>query len=268
MGRADILQWNNYRSLRCVIHELVLFHLRHFYQTHGPTELLFNDPDLFSKQTLESEEVIQQSSQEICASVPYILDFNPNSKAPHRIPRAFNGNLLLWPLFVAGTTESVPNQQRKWVISRLRYISDVMGIRQAMPLVYSLSQKTDVASWDGEELSKPDEDSVLAAMEIGQELAQQQAIERENPGRNSHQNLVLRSQDYQSSGYQDSMPDIVSYSNPPAHESVYPDPTALPKYHVSIYQRDPYQIPISLGERGRHETLNMALGIPNFDEGW
>lgn len=259
--------WNNYRSLRCVIHELVLLHLRHFCQTHKPTELLFNDPDLFSRQTLESEEVILQSSQEICASVPYILDFNPNVKEPHRIPRAFNGNLLLWPLFVAGTTEEVPSQQRKWVISRLRYISDVMGIRQAMPLVYSLSQKADVASWDGENLSKPDEDSVLIAMEIGQEVARQQAIARENTRRNSHQSLVP-SQDYQTSGYQDLISNIVSYSNPPAHESVYPDPTALPKYHVSIYQRDPYQIPINLGERGRHETLNMALGIPNFDEGW
>lgn len=39
---------------------------------------------------------------------------------------------------------------REWVAGRLRMISDVMGIRQAAPLAYTLGLKQDLLEWEKE----------------------------------------------------------------------------------------------------------------------
>lgn len=69
---------------------------------------------------------------------------------PRVIPKAISGNLLLWPLYTAGVTDLVSDMMRDWVAGRLRWIADVIGIRQAAPLAFSLRRKTDLLEWKDE----------------------------------------------------------------------------------------------------------------------
>ncbi len=47
------------------------------------------------------------------------------------------------------------DMMRDWVAERLRWISDVIGIRQAAPLALSLRRKQDLVQWKDE---KEDDD--------------------------------------------------------------------------------------------------------------
>ena len=42
---------------------------------------------------------------------------------------------LLWPMFVAGTSDFATPEQREFLAGRLRYIGDELGIRQAYRLI-------------------------------------------------------------------------------------------------------------------------------------
>jgi len=156
--------WNNYRCLRIRINELILDQLSHLAEELSIPTMLNNDPEYHTRLMNTAHEVVVQCSNDICSSVPYILGYDPDHQGSPKVPRAFNGNLLLWPLFNAGLTERIPGYQRRWVIERLRFIADVMGVKQAAPMVKSLSAKVDVAPWDGGDVNNPEHDSVLAAV--------------------------------------------------------------------------------------------------------
>ena len=64
--------------------------------------------------------------------------------------KAVNGNLLIWPLCTAACTFMLSESVRGWIVGRLRMISDVMGIRQAGPLAYTLEQKQELMEWEME----------------------------------------------------------------------------------------------------------------------
>jgi len=83
---------------------------------------------------------------------------------PRAIPKAVSGNLLLWPLYTAAVTDLVSDMMREWVAGRLRWISDIIGIRQAAPLAFSLRRKQDLLTWKDE---KEDDDvgSPLSSVE-------------------------------------------------------------------------------------------------------
>jgi len=89
--------------------------------------------------------------------VPYYLGFDPDAdkRLPRAVPKAVSGNLLLWPLYTAGVTDLVSDMMRDWVAGRLRWISNVIGIRQAAPLAFSLRRKQDILLWQNE---KEDDD--------------------------------------------------------------------------------------------------------------
>lgn len=174
--------WNNYRCLRIRINELILDQLNHLAEEQSLPAMLNNDPGYHTRLTNTAHEVVVQCSNDICSSVPYILGYDPDHQGPPKVPRAFNGNLLLWPLYNAGLTERIPGYQRRWVIERLRFIADVMGVRQASPLVHSLSAKVDVGPWDGGNVSNAEHESCLVAMdndlEITRNAAQQVLMEQ------------------------------------------------------------------------------------------
>lgn len=141
--------WNNQRSLRIRCQDLILNQLKRFYRTHL-TEVLFNDDTYYQRQTQQSEQIILKCSGEIMASIPGFLGFKDEPHAERKIPRSFNGNLLLWPLFNAGYNDVISNERRDWVVGRLRYISDVMSIEQAQPLIRTLISKMRIQHWDGQ----------------------------------------------------------------------------------------------------------------------
>ena len=148
--------WNHYRSIRILLHEILLVQLLHLCQSSpSPTPSAFfdGDPSLpYEAQIRFSKAVLVQLTQDICASVPFYLDdHNPDrqdgaAKATNpqaHPPRAAGGNLLLWPLFVAACTDVVSDVMRTWVVGRLEKIAEVMGIRQAKVLGYLLSIRKD-----------------------------------------------------------------------------------------------------------------------------
>ncbi|CZT44530.1 related to negative acting factor [Rhynchosporium secalis] len=103
--------WNNYRSARILVNELILDQLGYF--------------------------------------VPYFLGYKSGITGfMDQAPKSVNGNLLLWPLYTAGVTGIVSDMMRVWVAGRLEWIADVMGIRQAGPLAYSMLRRQDHLLWN------------------------------------------------------------------------------------------------------------------------
>jgi hypothetical protein len=156
--------WNHYRSIRLLINELILDQLCHLYQDNPEASLLWNDPGFFENQVLTSNTTLLQLCHDICASVPYYLGFDPDAdrRMPRPIPKAVTGNLLLWPLYTAGVTGLVSDIMRDWVAGQLRWISDIIGIRQAGPLALSLMRKQDILIWRNER-EDDDTDSLVSS---------------------------------------------------------------------------------------------------------
>lgn len=143
---------NNYRSARILVNELILDQLGYLYTNVPESNLLWNDNCFYENQLLTSNTTLLQLCHDICASVPYFLGYNPDQASiyANQKPRCVNGNLLLWPLYTAGVTGMVSDMMRSWVAGRLQYITDVMGIRQAAPLAYSVVRRQDHSLWNPE----------------------------------------------------------------------------------------------------------------------
>ncbi|RDL31113.1 uncharacterized protein BP5553_09902 [Venustampulla echinocandica] len=251
------MTWNNFRALRICIHDLLRKYLKHFYQLH-PVGMLFHDPNFFRRQTLVSEEIILKCSTDICSSVPYFLGFQPDLGAVRPMPGAFKGNLLLWPLYNAGCMDVIPNHQRNWVVGRLRYISEVMLIRQATPLVNVLTEMAIAGAWDDLRCNTG-EDNVL---ENGGPAAVQTTTEQVQspPLYTIHDSLVLRSQsqEYQDTRFPDPLEQTLSYS-PPMQQQ--------PVYQLSTYQNRPNDFQSSVSDRHIfNQTRGMAMS-GDFESG-
>ncbi len=143
--------WNNYRSVRILVNELILDQLNYLYQNNFEPNTLWDDHCLYENQNFTSNSTLLQLCHDICASVPYFLGYNPNNLGyADQIPKSVNGNLLLWPLYTAGVTEMVSDMMRSWVSGRLQWITDVMGIKQASPLAYCMASRQDHLMWNPE----------------------------------------------------------------------------------------------------------------------
>lgn len=144
--------WNHYRCVRILLNELILDQLGNLYRNNPESTLLWTESSFEENQMLISNTTLLQLCQDICASVPYILGFDPDRdpKLPREIPKAIHGNLLIWPLYTAGVTDMVSDLMRKWVAERLQWISDVMGVHQAGPLASTLMARQDIDKWQGD----------------------------------------------------------------------------------------------------------------------
>jgi hypothetical protein len=151
--------WNHYRSIRMLVNELILEHLSHLNQN----QFVYQDPGqdfsiLYENRMLFSKSVLVQMTQDICASVPYYLNYQDPGRTDDPInnpPKAAGGNLLLWPLYTAAVTEVVSDVMRSWVVGRLKAIAEIMGIRQATALAHVLSLKKEIDVWEVEDLEYP-----------------------------------------------------------------------------------------------------------------
>ena len=144
--------WNNYRAVRILLNELILDQLCHLYSHYPESPLLWNDACFFENLVLASNTTLLQLCHDVCASVPYYLGFDPDAdkRLPKPVPKAVSGNLLQWPLYTAGVTNLVSDMMRQWIAERLRWISDIIGIRQAAPLALSLRRNQDLLEWQSE----------------------------------------------------------------------------------------------------------------------
>lgn len=166
--------WNSYRSVRILLNELLITQLSHLSQPQSQFDYENDDGDFpnlakgshallqqeYISQIFRSRAVIVQLAQDICASVPYYLRDAPSPgllltehQDSTQAPRTASGNLLLWPLFTAICTNMVSNVMRTWVVQRLEWIADVMGIQQARALAILLCLRKDPPRWHDTELT-------------------------------------------------------------------------------------------------------------------
>jgi hypothetical protein len=154
--------WNTLRTCRLLLYEEICTRLR------GKLSL----PSLCSSsaelQYHLAIEALKQITLDICATIPQYsghLSMLPN--APVRAGRTdlsqrqrppigpSNENIsptagtyfLLWPLLNAGQMAASDNQ-RVWIINRLRYIGSMTGIQQAFALADVLERREKIYCWD------------------------------------------------------------------------------------------------------------------------
>lgn len=163
--------WNNYRSVRTLLNELLLVQLEYLTRTaieSPPTdETDSNDSQMLCSDTtscplsvsklrslmLRSRSVLTQLTQDICASVPfYLYDTTAPALPPLQHPRAALGNILMWSLYTAACTFMVSDIMQQWVRQQLENISDTMGIKQARALAILLRLGRDPPAWNATEL--------------------------------------------------------------------------------------------------------------------
>jgi hypothetical protein len=155
--------WNNYRGARFVIHEMVIGYLGKLHDSGNkptPTPFLAEH----SKLATQSETILKELSEEICASVPYHFgtaaagssSSSPGQYDPSGIRMqiqidphpAVAGYVLIWPLFLAADCKYSPPALKNWAIMSLEKIGHAMGISQALAMAGLLRDGMPSRSWN------------------------------------------------------------------------------------------------------------------------
>ena len=142
--------WNHYRCVRILVNDLMIDQIGYVLSHPEEFSPSWESLPFYQSQLLASQSTLQHLCHDICASVPFYLGYSANARdrASRPPPKAVSGNLLLWPLYTAAVAETVSDVMRDWVAGRLRVIADVIGIRQAAPLAYTLRLKQDLVAWE------------------------------------------------------------------------------------------------------------------------
>lgn len=136
--------WNQYRCARIIVSEIILGCLR---------RIAINSKAAAVSSELQSHcgrlrSTTRQLAVDICCSVPFHFGVgNVATKPLGSVPLGQNyigGLILLWPLILAGATESKHHPLRNWVIECLYVIGHSMGIDQALLLIDILETETGV----------------------------------------------------------------------------------------------------------------------------
>ncbi|KAH7413962.1 hypothetical protein DE146DRAFT_13963 [Phaeosphaeria sp. MPI-PUGE-AT-0046c] len=139
--------WNGFRSVRMVIHEAII------------NAIITSRATKHQEQLQLSMAVLKETVDDICASVPYLLDHvhkdefgritqttgDPRSGT---IPRP-GGWVLVWPLFQAAMVRTTPRSQRDCIAAVLRNIGLKMGLKLAISMAERLA-KCDTILADGD----------------------------------------------------------------------------------------------------------------------
>ncbi|KGO74064.1 hypothetical protein PITC_097500 [Penicillium italicum] len=122
--------WNQYRSARIVVSEIILSHVRKLSDSSSPVSL----SEEFHVQCRTLRLTIRRLAVEICRSVPFHFNVHlVNSESNLPPPESYIGGLvLLWHLFIAGVVESPQHRLRRWVVKCLGMIGNTMGIDLAL----------------------------------------------------------------------------------------------------------------------------------------
>ena len=123
--------WNNYRTIRILVNECLLYCLKRLPATSS------FDEDERNRLRLRSRTILDQMASDICASVPYLFDIGDvsNSRSPLAPARRSAGGFsLLWPLYTAASMEGARRTMSFWIIRQLEKIGHGLGIQQALAL--------------------------------------------------------------------------------------------------------------------------------------
>jgi hypothetical protein len=157
--------WNSFRSLRIMLHEILIEHL---VRLCSSPEYSTPDQEIVSSykaQIFTSKTIINALTHEVCASVPFYFNYHQRdteSFGERPPPKALAGYLLMWPLYTAAVAGRVSAQMRGWIAGRLKDVGDVMGMRHAYALGSVAAEKREMADL---EVQKQEEEWVEYTVE-------------------------------------------------------------------------------------------------------
>ncbi|KAF2280862.1 uncharacterized protein EI97DRAFT_368347 [Westerdykella ornata] len=159
--------WNNFRSIRILLHKRILGHLVKGGQQVPPVFTA----GMIAYQTLASRDVIYSAAADTCATVPQVIGQIPYPSLPDKArndlgsisissiydpldptfklrppgtylhPSKPTGmHQLIWPLYVTASAEIGFSDHKRWVVGILHYIASQIGARQAIVLAEELRQ--------------------------------------------------------------------------------------------------------------------------------
>jgi hypothetical protein len=147
MGRYDMYYsveiantWNLQRCARIILRQAIVEAISNRLPISSSLSILSSFPVSYTDLLPTSETIIQQSSSDVCYSVPYILHSVDEAGKSSEL-RATYAVHLLWPLYIAGTTHSSSDALRDRVVSVMENIKDVTGIQKAKHIVLSLQRR-------------------------------------------------------------------------------------------------------------------------------
>ncbi|OQE38347.1 hypothetical protein PENCOP_c008G04528 [Penicillium coprophilum] len=122
--------WNQYRSARIIVSDIILSHVRRISDSSSVTSL----SEEFRLHCRTLRLTIHRLAVEICRSVPFHLNVHQTQKDPNLPPPEsyLGGLVILWHLFIAGVVENPRHGLRRWVVKCLESIGHTMGIDQAL----------------------------------------------------------------------------------------------------------------------------------------
>ncbi|PWY69703.1 hypothetical protein BO70DRAFT_432353 [Aspergillus heteromorphus CBS 117.55] len=129
--------WNNYRSARLVIHELIITAAKSLQHSSN-----MNTRNEQESLILQSERTCHQIVEDICASVPFHLGATAgDADACGGIaasPTGAGGITVVWPLLIAANSGFASPTLRNWVTDCLDKIGHSLGINQALAVAQLL----------------------------------------------------------------------------------------------------------------------------------
>ncbi|PWY76036.1 hypothetical protein BO94DRAFT_473979 [Aspergillus sclerotioniger CBS 115572] len=135
--------WNNYRSARLILHELIISTVEACSSNiidEQTREILLN----------QSQKTSRQIVQDICASVPYHF----GTTAGETTPTMSGGITIVWPLLVTANSRFASPELREWVMSCLDRIGHYLGINQALASARLLRDGMETRSWVSSEYDR------------------------------------------------------------------------------------------------------------------
>jgi hypothetical protein len=149
MGRYDTYSsieiahtWNLQPCARITLRQTLVRALSEYLYGLSPQSKLPSLPTSISDTDLlyTSDAVIRENSNDICYSVPYILQ-GCNKAGKSSDLRAARILHLFWPLYIAGTARTADDTSRVWVALKLQMIGEVTGVQEAKRMALSIQQQ-------------------------------------------------------------------------------------------------------------------------------
>jgi len=130
----DILRdWNKIRGFQILLYDLIQEYLV-TYESENPC---------LDFETDTQSSMAVTSISEICASLPQYTVPAHTADSPER----YRVLALLFPLYISARSASCPRYIRDWILYRLLFIGQKMGVTQAITIRDSLVQGTDRNPW-------------------------------------------------------------------------------------------------------------------------
>jgi hypothetical protein len=141
-GSWSAAAWNKYRCCGVLVNELILEcldspHMKCSQYTKAVLKL-HHDKAKF--------EMMLHTS-EICASVPFYLGNQGDNLKRQRCQSVTGCQLLIWPLYVAGSMENSSQAMREWVITRLIRLGHIIGTTLPITLAELLTGNSLIYKW-------------------------------------------------------------------------------------------------------------------------